>query len=737
MIKKISKIKNLGVFKNYSIGSIPEFKRYNVIYGWNGSGKTTLSKLFSGVNLGLILEYPDLEYEISSDSVTFKHGNQYPTKIRVFNKKYVEDNIELLNAKAKSIFILGAKNKEISEQIKQDEKKLEQLKIEKNKLEIEKDKKEKGKDQKFTDVAKIIGATLSGSTVRNYQRPQAKSDFDLLKTKETLEDAKLVEFQTILKQEEKPRIVELSYSLDLEECYKQTISLCSSVVKSNVIKHLKDHEDISNWVESGLKLYQLHQNKKCEFCDNSFSKERLQDLLAHFNKEDQALKEQIQKVINDLEQKKDQLNILKAPEKALLYKELHTEYVSRITTFSQEKINLLLEITTLIQELNNKKNKTTEKISFVRTLNNSFLNSLSLLNQTIEKHNKKTENFQIQKDEVNLKLKKHYLSEIFDEIKQIDKDVKEYTTNILSIQNGTPNSTGIKGLQELINKNKAIISSEHKACEELNKKLEIFLGRDEIKFEVAPEGGYIIKRNNKTAGNLSEGEKTAISFIYFIVHLEDQNFNLKDGIIVIDDPVSSLDSNSLFQAFSFLKNSVKDAKQVFLFTHNFDFLKLLLNWLNHFPEARNNKSYFMIKNSILTDEERNADLVELDKLLQEYDSEYHYLCKRMFEYKSDGTIETAYQITNITRKVLETFLMFVVPTNENMYQKMEAIDFDKVKKDAIYKFTNDQSHKTGSGFDPSLVQEAQKNIKHLLEMMKKVFPSHYQSLEDQFINKKS
>jgi hypothetical protein len=145
----------------------------------------------------------------------------------------------------------------------------------------------------------------------------------------------------------------------------------------------------------------------------------------------------------------------------------------------------------------------------------------------------------------------------------------------------------------------------------------------------------------------------------------------------------------------------------------------------------------MIKNSILTDEERNADLVELDKLLQEYDSEYHYLCKRMFEYKSDGTIETAYQITNITRKVLETFLMFVVPTNENMYQKMEAIDFDKVKKDAIYKFTNDQSHKTGSGFDPSLVQEAQKNIKHLLEMMKKVFPSHYQSLEDQFINKKS
>ena len=44
--------------------------------------------------------------------------------------------------------------------------------------------------------------------------------------------------------------------------------------------------------------------------------------------------------------------------------------------------------------------------------------------------------------------------------------------------------------------------------------------------------------------------------------------------------------------------------------------------------------------------------------------------------------------------------------------------------------TNVQSHITGNGFDPSLIQESQNNVKYLLEMMKDVFPVHYRILED-------
>lgn len=228
---------------------------------------------------------------------------------------------------------------------------------------------------------------------------------------------------------------------------------------------------------------------------------------------------------------------------------------------------------------------------------------------------------------------------------------------------------------------------------------------------------------------MSEGEKTAIAFVYFTIHLTDQDFNIDSGIVVIDDPISSLDSNSLFQAFSFLKNSVKNSSQVFILTHNFDFLKLLLNWLKHYPKNKGGKEFYMIKNHYYNGN-RVATLDGLDKLLQEHENEYQYLFKMLYQFKSDGTIASVYHIPNTVRKVLEYFLMIMVPDGKSMYQKLELLNFDEIKKTAIYKFANDQSHITGSGFDPSLVPECQNNVAHLLEMMGEVFPEHSKVLVD-------
>ena len=131
---------------------------------------------------------------------------------------------------------------------------------------------------------------------------------------------------------------------------------------------------------------------------------------------------------------------------------------------------------------------------------------------------------------------------------------------------------------------------------------------------------------------------------------------------------------------------------------------------------------------------RHAYLDKMDKELSEYESEYHYLFKILKEFKSDETIAQAYPIPNIARKVLDTFLLFRVPCGGGMYTKLEKIrettSFDENKLTAIYKFVNDQSHITGSGFNPSLVPETQKNVRYLLEMIKEVFPEHYQILEE-------
>lgn len=46
MITKINKIKDFGVIKNFNGSALPEFKTFNLIYGWNYSGKNNTFKSF-------------------------------------------------------------------------------------------------------------------------------------------------------------------------------------------------------------------------------------------------------------------------------------------------------------------------------------------------------------------------------------------------------------------------------------------------------------------------------------------------------------------------------------------------------------------------------------------------------------------------------------------------------------------------------------------------------------------
>lgn len=107
MIKKLKKIKNLGLFSNYTWDSnLNDFDKYNLFYGWNGSGKTTLSKLFACLEDGTSLEFSDLEYDIEHEGGTVKENSQFNQKIRVFNQDYIQKNVQLVSGKANPILVM-------------------------------------------------------------------------------------------------------------------------------------------------------------------------------------------------------------------------------------------------------------------------------------------------------------------------------------------------------------------------------------------------------------------------------------------------------------------------------------------------------------------------------------------------------------------------------------------------------------------------------------------------------
>lgn len=744
MIKKIDKIKNLGIFSDYHWNSqLPEFKRFNLTYGWNGSGKTTLSQLFALLENGKSEIYPDLEYKILTDEGDFTHNTPYNKQIRVFNQDYISENIDIISGKAKPIYILGKENKELVKDIKEDEKtlkgdpdkegdlgKLKELELKKK--EIERKEKEKGKQ--FTDIAKIISSNTSGVSARNYRKNNAVQAFAKLNAKQILSDEEKNRFSLTLKQQEKPILNELT-SNNIKKNANSIIldsqSLLKCTVETVMIERLKENADISKWVEDGLELHTIKKTANCEFCNRPLPKERISDLSAYFNDADKKLKDDINILLGKIENLHTTIKDLNVLDKANLYDELQKEYSLKSDNFNNYKKELLRSISKFKKVVESKKSHTTDSLELNVNIDTElFISAINAVNININKHNEKTKNFSQAKAKATTKLENHYLSEIYDDVKIIESDITKLNREINLLEKGNPKDSqniGIERIQKRIIENKNKISTSGTACDEINKQMNTFLGRDELTFEVAEEG-YVIKRKGRIAKNLSEGEKTAIAFVYFTIHLRDQDFKISDGIVVVDDPICSLDANSLFQAFAFLKNSVKDSSQVFILTHNFDFLKLLLNWLNY-HKNKVDSGFYMIKNSFVSSN-RIATLDDLDDLLKNHESEYQYLFKMLYDFESDGTIASVYHIPNITRKVLEYFLMIMVPNNESMYKKMESLRFDDNKKTAIYKFTNAQSHITGKGFDPSLIQESQNNVKYLLEMMKSVFPEHYKILED-------
>ncbi|MCM1362329.1 MAG: AAA family ATPase [Clostridiales bacterium] len=101
-----------------------------------------------------------------------------------------------------------------------------------------------------------------------------------------------------------------------------------------------------------------------------------------------------------------------------------------------------------------------------------------------------------------------------------------------------------------------------------------------------PNKYQIVRDDGTPAHGLSEGEKNFIAFLYFyhkILGREKVDSEFKDRIIVIDDPVSSMDSSALFIVSSIVRELISichnngcaekpDApryiKQIFVLTHN-------------------------------------------------------------------------------------------------------------------------------------------------------------------------
>lgn len=745
-IARLAKIKKHRVFREFVWPTeLPAFAQFNVIYGWNGSGKTTLSSLFENLQEKRAIYEGEVEFELDNGNrisgVDISTANVPP--VRVFNRNFVARTIEAIGeSNVAPIYFLGTES--ISQQkqvelLKTDLAVAREAVAKANRI---KGNADKALDDYCVEKAKLIKEALLGSTQHaTYDKRRFREAVTKLKGKSLLPNALSDDEKKLLRKQKelqaKPSIPRVSISIpDVEQLRTETAELLKRSIVSQVIEELARDPVIGTWVQQGLSLHKgEHESEICRFCGNEFSVVRRAELEAHFNDAFASFQRETEQAIGNIGSQIQSLKAVLFPDESRFYDHLAGEIQPAVTK-AKQAISFLIELLGSFKGALERKKATPFvplTIEVART-DDSLSIAIDALNNIIDKHETTTRNLNDEIKRACHELEQDYVLEALPRFDELAKAATEAETV------RTDASRDPAELEKKIIDIERKIVEHRRPAEELNRELQAYLGRDEIKFDVK-DTGYALTRSGKPALHLSEGERTAIAFLYFLKSLEDKAFDLTKGIVVIDDPVSSLDANALFSAFGYMKERTKECNQLIILTHNFAFFRQVKNWFHHLKgqqkkdiTQRPGRFYALLAS--IADGERNAVLSTIDPLLEQFESEYHFLFKQVHDVANSAAPATEltqyYGIPNIARRLIETFLAYRFPDcGGDLIKRFDRVDFDGAKKTRILRLLNTYSHSGGISdpeHDPSVLAETQDVMKTILELMQAMDDGHYQGM---------
>ncbi len=341
----------------------------------------------------------------------------------------------------------------------------------------------------------------------------------------------------------------------------------------------------SDWVRDGHTHYSAAAAGKCPYCQ--------QKLPAHFEDDIAACFDaQYQQDIRDLQQfgdayEKETLEIVR-----VLKDNLDDVMASVNIKPYQDKIAFLessFEINR--QRIAEKIKEPTKTVSLEDT--DSLLleigNMIDGINKLIKSNNDVVSEKRSSKSKCKMEIMQHLaflldaeVRSYHDEVNRLKKEVDDITTR------GKQLRKDISALSVEISELNKRNANTAAAIESINKILKDsgFQGF-RLRAKEDDENVYeVIREDGSVAENLSEGERNFIAFLYFY-HQVRGSMNgeeLKEKIVVIDDPVSSMDSTALFLVSAIVREMINVCrnnteylnpkvpgdyiKQLFILTHN-------------------------------------------------------------------------------------------------------------------------------------------------------------------------
>lgn len=723
-LKKIESIEKLGVFTNYNWACVKEFDSQNILFGFNGSGKTTLSSLFNLVNTTKRFSnekkselFDDLKREGGGKFKVTRTDNQHlaypPTKdqnnfpIYVFNSNFIADHVfdgqqgriqkfDVLDTTLENPEIVAIDSL-IKDQSEREQKILEDQKsVQENFEKLKKEYSEKFR-KVFPAKKLVIGTSIP---IEDYL-PNTTKD-ELLKNingkvKEYTLAQKQAQLSSDIQELEITKFSSLSFDFDafsgllLQTAKDKALSsLKAKIEKFQDEVEEVDRNEIEPWFNLGQQLLahvNQEEHKHCPICNTDITSSiefLLTDFGNHFDKGYEELKtdlSQYQIRINDLTEKADQnqLNINTVRKLINTYKDhFPQDYIF------PDPVSIKKTVKKLVSYLEAKKGDSSKPIP----------HDLREIIIELDNYNKYIQSLEEIRLSAILILKRKTVDPA-----KCEQEIREAYTGLvcLDLDRGAQkrvshyHSLNLK----LTDTKKEIANLNNQKAEKLkNLKTEarkvgeylVKLGISHFSIDLNEENqteNILIKYKDENdyrrrlRNTLSEGEKTALAFAYFLSKVSVEVQDIKQVIIVLDDPISSLDDNRLYNTAYLIGKEFKECKQLFVLSHNLLFLK----YLN--PQLHNNKkASFIISKGTIRD---------LPDSLRNFQSPYFYLLESVIAFQADNNPNKYEQarryLPNYIRRVLETYLSFKYARlsiekkpnqSPGLTDFMNIIEFDKL-----------------------------------------------------------
>ena len=795
-VKKIDSIKNMGIFQNFqwelSMGDcknkIAEFKKINILYGRNYSGKTTLSRIFRALETGSIPDkYSSPEFQLSFDNgsnATQESLDKHDQVVRVFNEDFVRDNLYFFvdpEQNINSFAILGEDNTKLEEEIKKHEAELgeegksglerefQDAREKYKSHEESRNDKQSGLDKKLKEKANnrkygIKYNKLFGDP--NYNTSKLKEDIGAV-TKNTyspLTAEQKDDFRACLKDEPKSKIQESSsFNLKYSELASKARELIEKKIHaSEPIQELLNDAALAEWVRTGRDHHQ-EKRDKCAFCGSDLPKDLWEKLDKHFNQESENLWNELDKMIESIkiEIEKSRIPNLLKINKSDFYSEFNARLDSVKKDLSELSTSYINSLEFVKEQVKNRKNYIFKPFEFKAP--ESFEKDLNAVRDAFEKIRKKsnqyTHSLGERQSEAREKLRFY---EVYNFIKTIGYEEECKDIDKLEKAVNEAEKTMNTAENELIEKKDKIaelknqIKDEKKGADLVNNYLNNFFGHNFLSLRAIEEENcedessvyrFEVTRDNKKAYHLSEGERSLIAFCYFMAKLEDAETKDEQPIIWIDDPVSSLDANHIFFVYSLInarivrpeeckqKPKKQDRfKQLFISTHNLEFLKYLKQLPGADREKERKKKYCYL---LIERQDKVSTIKLMPEYLREYVTEFHYLFEQIYQCSeikeiTDKNYTTFYNFANNARKFLEIYLHYKYPDKGMNIKTLQSFFGQEIIPAVVTaRINNEYSHLASvfeRGTTPVEVPEMQTCAKSILNNIRKKDPEQYQAL---------